>query len=196
METELTQRSLCLVNYPAVVGNTEKMIETLGGKSQLTKSFAQPQFRLSLTLDPGNKYAKPLFGDRQVVDNSLLIKVRVKRSKSRKKKPELLECSVVGVTSFCYDFISLADFQYLPLERNKCGKLLDIQKHMLCYDENAPFQSYEDFFSQDLPVAISPVVFSRFDRPVSFYYRKDQSGRGSFFLITSRNASQDLFCSL
>ena len=188
MELALTQRNICQVNYPAMVKNTEKMLQTLGGVSQLANSFAQPQFRLSLTLDPENKYSKPLFGDRKTIDNSLLIKVRVKRSKrDRRKKLEVIECSVVGVTSFGYDFVSLADFQYVPLEKNRSGKLLDMQKHMLHYDDESLFQSQSEFFSQDLPVVIAPLVFSRFDRPVSFYFRKDQSG--TCFYLSYKNVN-------
>ena len=174
MELEMHQKNLCLLNYPGYYTSEESMLQSLNGLQSVAETLAEPSARMTVSFDPDNKFAKPLFGDRKLVDNSLVLKVKVRRRKNApSSEAELVGCEVVGIGSIAYEFCNLADFQYLPVEKNSVGEVVDMQKLILGFDEADPIHPITNLLSLDLPVVIRSSVVSRFDRPVSYYFRPE-----------------------
>lgn len=110
---------LVAIEYPAVVKNLDKMMETLGGMDKLKRTFDDSSSRFELFLRPKDVFSHPLMGDR-VNTNNLLVKcVREKITDSSGKVSYVYKANVVGMITVAYKFNSLADFQYLPMERIK-----------------------------------------------------------------------------
>lgn len=64
------------VDYPGRVVNVSNMIDTLGGRESLARTFSDPARRLELRFRPQDPLSKPVCGDRQQV-SSLLLRVRL-----------------------------------------------------------------------------------------------------------------------
>ena len=137
-----TENMVC-IEYPGLVKNPNKMIDTLGGRSSVSKAFEDPNRRLELRFRPSDIFSKPTCSERNNT-TSLLVKV-VRYKKKRKKcscqcskvtinmssecKKSKVDESLSNDTSFkigtkvmgsariTYSFPNMSDFQYLPTER-------------------------------------------------------------------------------
>lgn len=162
---ELRDDKLVCVEYPAVVTNVDKMLETLGGEQAVSKTFAHPNRRLELRYRPQDPFCHSLCGNRFPSSNLLL---RVRR-RTRKKDPKDVEIhmDILGVIGTTYKFQGMADFQCLAVhsEGGKDTSLYD--KIILRKPEN------QDFFEQPMPYFLPPASFSRLDSPVDYFYRPD-----------------------
>ena len=174
MELSLRKTQLlCAINYPGFVKNFDRFEEAVGIE-KLRSTLSNPQLRITLQLDSKNNFAKPILGTQKSIDNQLLLKVRLKRKKGAPaKSSQIINCEIVGVPTTAFDFNNMADFQYLPVEQNSSGKIIDMQKALVGYDPASPFHSFGEFLSQDLPIIACPSLFSRFERPVTYYFRPE-----------------------
>ncbi|XP_040013848.1 general transcription factor 3C polypeptide 5 [Xiphias gladius] len=162
---ELRDNKLVCVEYPAVVSNVAKMLETLGGEQAVSKTFAHPNRRLELRYRPQDPFCHSLCGNRFPSSNLLL---RVRR-RVRKKDPKDAEIhmDVLGVIGTTYKFQGLADFQCLAVH-SEGGKDMSLyDKIILRKSEN------QEFFEQPMPYFLPPAIFSRLDSPVDYFYRPD-----------------------
>lgn len=120
---ELTE--LVSVEYPGIVKNLDKMMETLGGIDKLKRTFDDPTSRLELFPRPKDVFSHPLMGDR-VNTNNLLVKcIREKVVDSSGTVSYVYKPTIVGIITISYKFKSLADFQFFPMKRTK-GNLIII----------------------------------------------------------------------
>lgn len=111
-------RQFVAIEYPGKVVNNEKMIETLGGLEELSKGIIEKQ-KLQLKFRP-NFYAKPALSTEPQETSGMLIKVRVRKSKTDPtKKPEAISAELVGTVGTTYKFNNFADYQFLPIQRNE-----------------------------------------------------------------------------
>ncbi|KAM3599454.1 uncharacterized protein V6R79_005845 [Siganus canaliculatus] len=162
---ELRPNRLVCVEYPAVVTNVDKMLETLGGEQTVSKIFSHPNRRLELRYRPQDPFCHALCGNRFSSSNLVL---RVKR-RVRKKDPKDVEIQmdILGIIATTYKFQGMADFQCLAVntEGGKVTSLYD--KIILRKVEN------QEFFEQPMPYFLPAAIFSRLDTPVDYYYRPD-----------------------
>ncbi|XP_053196075.1 general transcription factor 3C polypeptide 5 [Scomber japonicus] len=162
---ELHDKKLVCVEYPAVVNNVDKMLETLGGERAVSKTFAHPNRRLELRYRPQDPFCHSLCGNRFPSSN-LLLRVRRRVRKSDPSDVEI-QMDVLGVIGTTYKFQGLADFQCLAVhsENGKDTSLYD--KIILRKSEN------QEFFEKPMPYFLPPAIFSRLDTPVDYFYRPD-----------------------
>ena len=139
------------IEYPGLVQNPEKMVDTLGGKTALLKAFEDPTRRLELRFRPEDIFSKPTCSERNNT-TSLLVKVTrykknmnnckckcSKHSADRKqaeskldegdgniKMQTLYKTKVLGSAKTTYSFPNMSDFQYLPTERSIEGQKPDV----------------------------------------------------------------------
>lgn len=78
---EYDPKRLIGVEYPGLVQNPSRMIETLGGEEAISKVFSRPTRRLPMTFRPEDPYSKIVCGDPQPSTN-LLLRVRRRKKKS------------------------------------------------------------------------------------------------------------------
>ncbi|XP_068191280.1 general transcription factor 3C polypeptide 5 [Antennarius striatus] len=162
---ELRTTRLVCVEYPALVTDVDKMLETLGGENTVSKTFANPSRRLELRYRPQDPFCHPLCGNR-LSSSSLLLRVR---RRVRKKNPKDVEIhmDVLGVIGTTYRFQGLADFQYLAVHSEDGNDMSLYDKIILRKVEN------QEYFEQPLPYFLPPAIFSRLDNPVDYFYRPD-----------------------
>ncbi|KAI1287768.1 General transcription factor 3C polypeptide 5 [Halotydeus destructor] len=166
-------KSLVCVEYPGIVENLDNALESLGGLQSLERTYNQGTDRLELRFRPSDVYSHGTFGDRTHVNNLL-----VKFKRIRKKLPdgsweERTESSVVGVMATCYEFKTMADFQYLPMK--KAEKEDTEFKYEDISEELTPLEGYEkgtaSVFKETAPLLVLPTIFSRFDAPSDYVYK-------------------------
>ncbi|XP_060917515.1 general transcription factor 3C polypeptide 5 [Labrus mixtus] len=162
---EMKDSKLVCVEYPGVVTNVDKMLETLGGEKTVSKSFNHPNRRLELRYRPKDPFCHSLCGNRFPSTN-LLLRVR-RRVRKKDPKDTEIQMDVLGVIGTTYKFQGMSDFQYLAVhsEGGKETSLYD--KIILRKSEN------QEFFEQPMPYFLPPAAFSRLDSPVDYYYRPD-----------------------
>ncbi|XP_041826814.1 general transcription factor 3C polypeptide 5 [Melanotaenia boesemani] len=162
---ELSDKKLVCVEYPAVVSNVDKMLQTLGGEQTVSKTFADPNRRLELRFRPQDPFCHSACGNR-LSSSNLLLKVR---RLTRKKEPSdvKIQMDVVGIIGTTYKFQGMVDFQYLAVHSQGGNDSSLYDKIILRKTEN------QEFFEQPVPYFLPPAIFSRLDCPVDYYYRPD-----------------------
>ena len=108
---------LVSIEYPGIVQNLDNMMETIGGVEKLRRTFEDRASRLEVFPRPNDIHSHPLMGDR-VSSNNLLVKcIRRKVTTDNGEVKYVYEAQMMGLITVSYKFESLADFQYLPMER-------------------------------------------------------------------------------
>ncbi|XP_035246853.1 general transcription factor 3C polypeptide 5 [Anguilla anguilla] len=164
---------LVCVEYPGLVVNVDKMLETLGGEKTVSKTFADPSRRIELNYRPRDPYCHPQCANR-FTTTSLLLRVW-KRSRKGSGADARFEMETLGVIGTCYKFQGMSDFQYLAMHTEADGTQTSLyDKILLCKPEK------KDFFYKEVPLYIPPPIFSRLDNPVDYFYRPDIQHREGY----------------
>ncbi|KAK8769432.1 hypothetical protein V5799_014102 [Amblyomma americanum] len=150
----LNNRKLVIVEYPAIVKNTDKMLKTLGGIDEVSKAYSEPSRRLEMKFRPEDPYCKSAYANR-FGTSCLVLKVKINHGNTK----ERYSISVEGTVSAVYKFRGMVDFQYLPMRRKADGTGYESLLDQLI---PSPMAS-TDWLKQDAPVFILPQVFSRLD---------------------------------
>uniref|UniRef100_A0A8C7JI14 Ral transcription factor IIIC subunit 5 n=1 Tax=Oncorhynchus kisutch TaxID=8019 RepID=A0A8C7JI14_ONCKI len=157
---------LVCVEYPGIISNVDKMLESIGGIQGMSKTYADPSRRLELRFRPQDPFCHPVCGNRYPSTNLLL---RMKR-RVRKGNPKEAQISmdILGVIGTTYKFQGMADFQYLAVHSAKDGSHTSLyDKIILRKPEN------NEFFEQPVPLFLPPPIFSRLDSAVDYNYRPE-----------------------
>ncbi|XP_063241517.1 general transcription factor 3C polypeptide 5 isoform X2 [Bacillus rossius redtenbacheri] len=167
-------RQFVCVEYPGVVHNDDLMLKTLGGITNISRTYSKKNRRLELRFRPDDAYCKPTCGLLHHVSAVLLkVKVRKKQSQdpSSSEVPQY-DCTaiVVGQVSNVYRFTNLCDFQYLPMRRDETSD----GRNVCIYKELVPHGlPTSDWLYADAPQFLTPAAFSRMDNMQSYLYRKE-----------------------
>ncbi len=178
-KTKNIKRLVC-IEYPGIVENVSSMLQTLNGINGIENTYNNESDRLELRFRPEDLYSHSTFGDRNP-SNSLFVKF-IRRKKSDGSYE--YDAKIIGFVETCYQFKSLADFQYLPMSKtdeemsNKC-QYKSIIDELIPKD---PFNVEVSDFSQrkfdgKAPLFVIPTIFSRFDSPIDYFYRNDSQHR-------------------
>ncbi|XP_054285252.1 general transcription factor 3C polypeptide 5-like [Macrosteles quadrilineatus] len=157
--------SFVCVQYPGVVKNDDKMLESMGGIKKISKVYSERNRRLELRFRPDDVYCRPACADRQKV-TGLLMSVKVRR---KKNSGEIINITptVLGKVCVAFKFTSLCDFQYLAMD-NSSGQMECI------YDKLVPKGILTpEWFTQPAPYFLPPATFSRMDTVQNYQYRQE-----------------------
>ncbi|KAL3268612.1 hypothetical protein HHI36_007718 [Cryptolaemus montrouzieri] len=102
---------LVRIQYPGIVKNLDRALETLGGISGIERAVSSVPNKLQLNFHPENKFNKGCIAD---CDSSSGLLLKVKIQKFQDKAPKYTY-EIVGNTIRNFVFNKLIDFQYLPL---------------------------------------------------------------------------------
>ncbi|XP_044754914.1 general transcription factor 3C polypeptide 5 [Coccinella septempunctata] len=105
----IIKQRLVRIQYPGIVKNLEKAVETLGGLEGISKAVARN--KLELNFHPKNKYNKGVLADTNT-NSGLLVKVK---KQQRGNEAPIWTYEIVGATVKNFVFSKFIDFQYLPL---------------------------------------------------------------------------------
>ena len=171
-----------MIEYPGFVKNVDKALNTLGGVSTIDKVNKSEKDRLELKFRRADPLSHSAYGDR-VAKKGLVLRIR--RSKTSQNE-EQFSISVVGKVQTVYCFDTLAEFQWLPMQRTNQVELLKTKdlddgvnitrtsqslnpEYASILDDilpiKDPFDNTLKTFNPDAPLLILPAIFSRFDTP-------------------------------
>lgn len=176
--------SLLMVEYPGFVKNVDKALATMGGLETIEKVSKSDKDRLELKFRKKDPLSHPAYGDRSAK------KCLVLKLKKIRKGPSDINCeysiSVVGKAQTSYCFETLAEFQWLPMQRtnmieqwkskdldegvkiSRTPDSLNPQYSSILDDilpVKNPFDGTLKQFNPDAPLLLLPAIFSRFDTP-------------------------------
>lgn len=157
---------LVCVEYPGIISNVDKMLESIGGIQGMSKTYADPSRRLELRFRPQDPFCHPVCGNRYPSTNLLLrMKRRVRKGNPKEAQ---INMDILGVIGTTYKFQGMADFQYLAVHSEKDGSHTSLyDKIILRKPEN------NEFFEQPVPLFLPPPIFSRLDSAVDYNYRPE-----------------------
>lgn len=160
-------RKLVLVEYPAVVRNTDRMLMSLGGVDEVSKAYSDPSRRIEVKFRPEDPYCKSAYANR-FSTSCLVLKVK----KNTKNPEEPCVVSIEGTVTAVYKFRGMMDFQFLPMTKKEgeAGYEPILDKLL-----PTPVDS-TDWLMQGAPVYILPQVFARLDN-VSMQQLRDEPKR-------------------
>ncbi|KAK7896595.1 hypothetical protein WMY93_021920 [Mugilogobius chulae] len=156
---------LVCVEYPAMIHNLQRALQSLGGEQTVSKTYAHPNRRLELRLRPQDPFCHTLCGNR-LDSSNLLLRVRRRVRKSDPTDVQI-KTEILGVIGTTYKFQGMADFQCLAVHSENNTKMSLYDKIVLTRPES------QEFFDQPLPYFLPPTIFSRLDTPVDYFYRPD-----------------------
>lgn len=188
-----------MIEYPGFVKNLDKALDTMGGMEAIERVFDSQKDRLELKFRKSDPLAHAAYGDRS---QKKCLVLRIKRSKAVKcdqQNPQAstskedssshddkYDLNVIAALQTSYKFDTLAEFQWLPMQRTNQVDVLDPTKlHTGVkisrtpeslnpqYDSiledvlplKNPFDNTLRNFNPDAPLLILPALFSRFDTP-------------------------------
>ncbi|KAH9372814.1 hypothetical protein HPB48_007892 [Haemaphysalis longicornis] len=149
-EATFNGRQLVLVEYPAVVRSTDRMINSLGGIELVSRVYNDPSTALKIKFRPEDPYCKGARANR-VQASAIVLKV----TKNRLGPTNSPTVSVEGVITTVYKFSEAADFQFLPLRKTASG-----YESLLTSLTPSPLVSTE-WLKQDAELFMPPLRFSR-----------------------------------
>uniref|UniRef100_A0A4X2L1D6 Carboxylic ester hydrolase n=1 Tax=Vombatus ursinus TaxID=29139 RepID=A0A4X2L1D6_VOMUR len=181
VSVELQQeRRLVCVEYPGVVRDVSKMLQTLGGEEGVSRIYADSAKRLELYFRPKDPYCHPVCANR-FPTSSLLLKIKKKTRRRRAESGEVtvaevkFDMEILGIITTVYKFQGMSDFQYLAVHTEAgCKNTSMYDKVLMLKPEK------EEFFNQELPLYIPPPIFSRLDTPVDYFYRPETQHREGY----------------
>jgi general transcription factor 3C polypeptide 5 (transcription factor C subunit 1) len=155
------------IQHPCHVVNSDRAIETLGGRQRLIDVFSHSTTsQLTCSFTPSNIYERPLRADRQ---KSTGLLIRVRRNKLTKSVKTV---HVIGILDTSYSFESLADFQYLPMikKNDQYESFLNrLSLNRQCLDK--------ENLERTCPLMCIPAIFSRFFDPTDYAFRPEPKAR-------------------
>lgn len=170
---------LFMIEYPGFVKNVDKALNTLGGFSAIEKVLESQKERLELKFRASDPLAHPAYGDR-VPKKCLVLKIR------KNKRNGQFKVELDGKINTSYRFDTLAEFQWLPMQRTNSVNIIkakdlhtgvDIKRtpeslnptYTNILDDvlpiKNPFDNTLKNFNPDAPLLVLPAIFSRFDTP-------------------------------
>lgn len=184
-----------MIEYPGFVKNVDKALDTMGGICAIEKVFNSQKDRLELKFRKSDPLAHAAYGDRALKKCLVL---RIKRSKAKESNlqpstsrdvapaQDRYEVDVIAALQTSYRFETLAEFQWLPMQRTNQVNVLDPAKlhtgvkisrtpesldpqYASILDDALPIKNPFDNtlrnFNPDAPLLVLPALFSRFDTP-------------------------------
>lgn len=173
-------KNIVSVEYPGIVNDVDKALETLGGLSNIEKTYVQGTDRLELRFRPGDVYCHGVLGDKTSVNNIVVKFIRKKITKPNGEVVYKTEAKILGVIFTSYQYKTLCDFQYLPMKRidkfdaDRADQAKSA-KYESIVEEAIPMEAFQTggqtTFKPDAPLMVVPTIFSRFDTPGDYLFK-------------------------
>jgi general transcription factor 3C polypeptide 5 (transcription factor C subunit 1) len=174
-----------MIEYPGFVKNVDKALSTMGGLDTIDKISRSEKDRLELKFRKKDPLSHPAYGDR-TSKKCLVFRLRRNKNASSQGQDGTYTLSVIGKVQTSYSFETLAEFQWLPMQRTNMVDLFKTKdldegvqwrrtqeslnpQYASILDDilpiKNPFDSTLKQFNPDAPLLLLPAIFSRFDTP-------------------------------
>lgn len=173
-----------MIEYPGFVKNVDKALATMGGLSSIEKVSKNEKDRLELKFRKSDPYSHPALGDRNA--KKCLVLRLTRRTQQAERSNQEVSIEVIGKVQASYSFDTLAEFQFLPMQRTNMVDIFKSDelnrgvqwtrtresldpKYTSILDDLLPIKNPFDGnlkqFNPDAPLLLLPAIFSRFDTP-------------------------------
>lgn len=180
--TSRLSRKLICIEYPGIVNNLSKALNTLGGLDDINTRYSDSNQRLELRWRPEDPYCKSSYGDSSATNNLLLSfkKRRKKRADGTFEYEHKVE--IIGTVKVTYRFQGMVDFQYLPMIAKPSSPGSQDKEYMSIFDKLIVKNpgDIKDWLHNDVPLFLPPIIFSRMDMPMEYLYRSEMQHRAGF----------------
>lgn len=180
----VSTKPLIAIEYPGIVEDTDKALETLGGLGSISKLLLERR-KLSLRFRPDDPYCSSAYATKQEVNN-ILLRVRRRRKHTASAaglceeagasscdtadEPFEYKVEILGVVSTTHRFQGMCDYQYLPAVKKTDGSYESILDKIM----PRSYTTSTEFFSRNVPLFLPPLIFSRYDTPQDYGFRNDR----------------------
>ncbi|KAK6034291.1 vesicle transport v-SNARE protein [Cooperia oncophora] len=165
---ELPQTEFVVIQYPGVIKNLDRALDTLGGLAKISQNHFASQ-ALELRHTPENPYTSASVSEKKldstVTSGTLRLVMQFRR---RKKKPDVIETTCLGLVNVLYTFETMCDFQYLPLKKRQEGEGFDdLIPRLIPRDLPSALCWWDrpDSYPGYTPLFLPPYQFSRYNTP-------------------------------
>ncbi|CAI9738629.1 Hypothetical predicted protein [Octopus vulgaris] len=177
---KLTRKVVC-IEYPGIIKNVSRAMETLGGLEEINKRYVDSNQRLELRWRPADPYCKSSYGDSSNTNNLLFRFKRRKRKKLDGSYDYEHKVEILGIVKVTFRFQGMVDFQYLPMISHSTGEN-EAKTFSSIFDKlvvKSP-EDVKDWLKVDVPLFLPPIIFSRMDTPMEYLYRSEMQHRSGF----------------
>ncbi|CAL1536397.1 unnamed protein product [Lymnaea stagnalis] len=175
-----TSHKFTCIDYPGVIKNVDKVIETLGGVQDICTAIKE-NHRLELSFRPRDPYSKCTLSTMNHTRN-LLVTIRRRRKLVGANSPigESYEyqIEVQGIVERVHTFDKMVDFQYLPVIKLPSGQY----KEILSAIQPKIDDERDEYLSRKTPLFLPPYSFSRREAPINFYFETEAYQTGDTVL--------------
>ncbi|KAK6979806.1 General transcription factor 3C polypeptide 5 [Biomphalaria glabrata] len=178
----LSRKFIC-IDYPGVIRNVDKALDTLGGVSYIQKCIKQ-NHKLELNFRPKDPYCKPVLSS-LCPSRNLLLKIRRRRKLEPNSNPVMqyeYQIEVIGAVDNMYRFDKMCDFQYLPVIKLPDGQY----KEILSSIKPKIDDDREEYLSRKVPLYLPPFCFSRRETPTNFFFENEVLTEGETAIGSDR----------
>ncbi|VDK47888.1 unnamed protein product [Cylicostephanus goldi] len=183
---EPLQNELIVIQYPGIIKNVDRALETLGGLPKISQRLSfvlllsiafvvrhlptlQNHFcghALELRHTPENPYTSASVSEKKVdavvTSGTLRVIMQIRR---KKKKPSVIETKFLGLVNYVYTFDTMCDFQYLPLKKRQDKDEFDDLIPRLIPQDLPGAWDRPDAHPGYTPLYLPPYQFSRYNTP-------------------------------
>ncbi|GAB1606986.1 general transcription factor 3C polypeptide 5-like [Argonauta hians] len=186
IHTNRLNRKIVCIEYPGIVKNVSRAMETLGGLDEINKRYVNSNQRLELRWRPTDPYCKSSYGDSSNTNNLMFRFKRRKRKKLDGSYDYEHKVEIMGVVKVTFRFQGMVDFQYLPMMSHPTttagGSESQGKTFSSIFDKlvvNSP-EDIKDWLKIDVPLFLPPIIFSRMDSPMEYLYKSEMQHRSGF----------------
>lgn len=166
------------IEYPAIVKNKEKMIQSLGGLNHIAQVHDHQLKRLALNFRPDDPCCKPVCANKTAC-TGLLVRVKRYRRKSGKSSKGQISNEycyrqhICGIVNSVYKFNTMCDYQYMSVKKNENNDF-ESMLPSVCLEEFSKL-THEEVFQRETPLFLPPLTFSRTDTQQDYFYKNDSA---------------------
>ncbi|PAV72231.1 hypothetical protein WR25_00054 [Diploscapter pachys] len=165
---------IVIVQYPGIVRNVDKALQTLGGVEKMSQAH-RTKVTMELKHTPENPYTSRCFSNvidaMKVTSGTVRMAIKVRRKKNDKS---CVKIDCIGLVTHVYRFDDMCDFQYLPLKKKPgCDHHEDLLPKLIPSDLPTAFTWWERTECDPIPLYLPPYQFSRYNIPSNKLLARD-----------------------
>lgn len=161
--------SCIAIEYPGYIRNHQKAILTLGGEGSVQEAAEVDGAALKLRFRPDDPTSHPAFAEKQTTRH-LLLRISRKAESSGSDGADGVRAEVAARIATTFRFTGMADFQYLPFDREQLTR---------SYDGLPPSNQPEvaEPSKTAHPFLLVPPLFSKVDIPLDYGFRQFKAAK-------------------
>ncbi|KAI8059456.1 RNA polymerase III transcription factor IIIC subunit-domain-containing protein [Gongronella butleri] len=160
------------VEYPGIVKNVDRAIDTLGGYKAIIQAYqGKDHHRMEMKYRPNDPFCHTINGN-VLPSSRLLLKVTRRRRKDQPEEDAQITTEILGIVPYTCRFRSMADFQYVVPATDPIKQLT----HDLRDVNVEGIKQFQERISTELPENqqnLPPPAFVMMETPSTYDYKQN-----------------------